>query len=264
MDHAPLALGACRLHLKRTARARLTGEGRLVSEVVIRFGVGDGVTRRAATWKCWARRGVGKNDIYLACRELRGALKTSLHETGRWHVAFDAQYLSAHGGAHERPTRMIEAWDRPSELVPGLTVAHRIVTPSGTVSAHVENPANDVVWLPPPPDGKAVETDILITAPGVRTTSCPGQARMGTQLVGSFTLDSGDTVWVVYHVVKLPSAGVTLTASNVRYFAGKTWDDIRGGGVRAILFSSEPDGSRVMYEAVLAEDHCDEPDRLRN
>jgi hypothetical protein len=66
-----------------------------MSERSIRFGVTDYKGRRAATWKCWTQVGSGKKDVYLACREPRGSPKLSLHESGQWQVAFDANQFPA-------------------------------------------------------------------------------------------------------------------------------------------------------------------------
>ena len=56
----------------------------------IRFAVREGDCR-SATWKLWTESGVGKSDLYLVCRSLGGSLKTSLHESGRWHVAYSKE-----------------------------------------------------------------------------------------------------------------------------------------------------------------------------
>ena len=55
-------------------------------ESAIRFTVRNQSGQRAATWKCWSPS--GKEDVYVTCRDIHGALKVSLHETGRWHVAY--------------------------------------------------------------------------------------------------------------------------------------------------------------------------------
>jgi hypothetical protein len=166
-----------------------------VPEVAIRFSVGDGQHRRAATWRCWAAQGLAKNDVYLACRELKGALKASLHQSGQWHIAFDGLFLQRNAVSEEWPTRFITSWDRPQQTAPGLTLAYRIITPFATVNAKI-SPEHDkgIVWIQPPPVGHAVETVVIITTAGTTTTDWPSKRSMGTQLVGRFQLDNGDTV----------------------------------------------------------------------
>jgi hypothetical protein len=222
-------------------------------EVSVRFGVGDGATRRATTWKCWAIVGAGKNDIYLANRHLAGALKASLHESGKWHIAFERDYLAKHAAPGDWPTRVVETWDKPSDIAPGFTLAYRIITPSASVNvAPSDDERRNIIWVPPPPPDKAVEIDVALTAAHVQMSKWPGHSSMNTALVGRFTLDNGDTVWVISQVVNMPN--VTVNVNRGRYFSGRTDTDIAGPDMRAILFGGvQPDGSRVMYDVVIGE-----------
>jgi hypothetical protein len=219
-------------------------------ELSVRFGVGDGITRRATTWKCWAVRGTGRNDVYLANRHLRGALKASLHESGTWQVGFNRRYLDAHAPREEWPTRIVDKWDRPKELAPGVTLAYRILTPSASVNTTpTADERSRIVWIVPPPDGRAVEIALVLTAPTTVTTDWPGRRSLGTSLVGHFTLDNGHTAWIVSRIVDMPQIP-NLTVNRERYFSGRTRVDV-GPNTRAILFRDAPDGSHVMYDVVL-------------
>jgi len=222
-----------------------------VAEVSVRFCIGDGATRRAATWKCWAIVGNGKNDVYLANRHLAGALKSSLHESGRWHVGFDSKYLANHGDPNDWSSRFIHQWQKPPELAPGFTLAYRIITFSGAVNTTpTQDEIASLVWVSPPPDGRVTEVDVIITAASTRTSTWPGQRSMNTSLVGKFPLDCGDTVWLVSHVVDMPQTAA-LNVVRERYFGGHTRNDVSGDALRAILFGSEPDGSRTMFDVVM-------------
>jgi hypothetical protein len=241
-------------------RSRLSGKAldrieklEALPEAAIRFSVGDGQSRRAATWKCWTARGLGKNDVYLACRELRGALKASLHQSGQWHVAFDGSFLERNAVAEEWPTRFVTTWDRPAELTRGLTLACRIITPFATVSATMlPEPGSEIVWIPPPPEGHAAETVVIIATADASTDGWPGKRSMGTQFVGRLQLDNADTVWIVTRVVPLRNFETKL--NHARFFHGRTKADVKGPGLRGIAFGAEADGSRVMYEIVAKED----------
>lgn len=96
----------------------------------LRFSIRDG-DRRAATWKVWTEAGTGHSDVYLVCRALGGVLKTSLHESGNWHVSFSQEAFEdrVEGAIPSLSTRFVEKWARPSGLAPGVTLAYRIVTP---------------------------------------------------------------------------------------------------------------------------------------
>jgi len=96
----------------------------------LRFGVGQ-PGYRAETWKCWTYHGAGKQRcVYVACRGLGNALKLSLHESGRWHVAFDSQQFSQmFEDANAPPDRFMGKWDKPVPLSAGMTLACRIHIP---------------------------------------------------------------------------------------------------------------------------------------
>ncbi len=85
-------------------------------EQSIRFGISDGSGNRSATWKCWSSVGVGKNDIYLACRALGGVLKTSLHQSGRWHIAYSNCFFEdkIDDSQKKEKDRFLEKWPRPN------------------------------------------------------------------------------------------------------------------------------------------------------
>lgn len=165
----------------------------------IRFGVRSSSGCRAATWKIWTP-GPPKSDVYLACRELKGELKASLHESGRWHVALSPGFYDqefTHDAA--RPSsRFVDRWPRPPEIAPGVALAYRIIVPwfSATVQSKQED--TKVFWVSPPPEGHAIQFAVLITSPASHVSGWPGKNSMNSELVGSLTLANGETVWVVY------------------------------------------------------------------
>ena len=96
----------------------------------LRFGVVGQPGYRAESWKCWTYHGAGKwRDVYVACRKLGNALKLSLHESGRWHVAFDSQAFSDVRGSNAPADRFAGKWEKPAPLIDGLTLACRIHIP---------------------------------------------------------------------------------------------------------------------------------------
>lgn len=224
-----------------------------VSEQTIRFGVRALSGHRAATWKVWTPGGP-KHEVYLACRALKGELKASLHQSGNWHVAFSKNFYE-HGFANEssRPaSRFTDMWPRPPEIAYGITLAFRVVVPwfSATVAAHEEE--EDVIWVSPAPEGQAIEFAVLITSPNCVVTGWPAKRSMNSELVGSFTLPSGETVWVVY--TTRPFQIPQQIRGTARFFKGVSPSALGSGGLRAIFFGDEPDGSRVMYDVpVLAQ-----------
>jgi len=207
--------------------------------------VGD----RAATWKCWSPP--AKNDVYLACRELRGTLKTSLHESGRWHVAYSAKFFDENVPVEHRydDGRFVEKWARPAVMAPGVTLAYRIVT-SGMSCTTKETLPKSVHVVPAPiAAGRAVEFDIiLVDHPTVDADGWPGK-NQGTRLVGSYGLGDGASVFVVCWEIAMPT--LPSVRGSPKFYQGKGAADLERANLRALAFGEEPDGSRVIYDCAI-------------
>ena len=221
-----------------------------MGERSIRFGITDGSGRRAATWKCWIPTGVGRSDVYLSCRELGYALKTSLHQSGNWHFAFLSQFFGGNldTSLDKLDGRFIKQWPRPRQIAPGVTLAFRIVTPHSAVSIPFDvSLYKSIAWIPAPPDNRAVEIDIIFTAPDTLVSGWPGKNSMNTQLIDSMSLSSGEKVWVVHWVTDMPNLG-TLHGTPRYFIKGKSKNDLTGAGLRIHVFGHEKDGSRAIYD----------------
>jgi len=214
-------------------------------ESALRFGVSDGAGLRAATWKCWSP--AGKEDIYLSCREMGGALKASLHASGAWHFAFDKTFFDAKVRQEDKSEkgRFLDKWDVPSPIAPGVRLAFRIVTYTSSVCTP-HKACHAIIYAPKPAEEKAIEFDIFIVEPTTPISGWPGKNKMNTLLVGSYALPSGRTVWVVYRVIPMPT--LPTQTGRAKFFDGKTLEDMKGDGLRLIAFGGEPDGSKVIYD----------------
>jgi len=221
-----------------------------MAKYALRFGIHDGAGHRAATWKLWTEAAGGKSEIYLTCRSLGGALKASLHESGEWHITYSQRTFEEQvkDAIPKFKNRFIEKWPRPSEFAPGMTMAFRIVTPWSALTDVVERSrAKGVIWLPNAPEQKATEIDILLTKPTTQFDGWPGKQSMGTSLIGAFPLANGETVWAVYWVVDMPDFR-SLGEGRGQFYKGCSKKDLEKKGLRALVFDTEPDGSRVIYD----------------
>jgi len=184
---------------------------------------------------------------------LGGSIKASLHQSGKWHIAYSQQEFerSVEGIDPKFIDRFIEKWPRPKEIAPGITLAFRIVTPSSAVKNPIDpRKEAQVTWLPNAPVQKATEIDIFLLKKNVLVSGWPGKNSMGTSLVGTIPLENGDTVWVVHWVVEMPDLSHFNQAKGT-FFKGRNRSDLQEGNLRAIVFGSEPDGSRVMYDCAV-------------
>lgn len=217
-------------------------------ERAIRFGVAGRDGRRAETWKCWTQAGTGRSDVYLACRALGGDVKLSLHESGRWHVGFDARRFPAMFEENSAPEdRFSGKWDVPTPLAPGLTLACRVRTPANAVTIEAATLDAEIHWIPVPPQDQMVEVVIFLLAAGMDMVGWPGRDSMGTELVGTFGLDDGGSVWIVHYSLPLV-VPVLPPAAEPRYFRGRTESEMLGSGLRAVLWGGASDGSVVFLE----------------
>jgi hypothetical protein len=216
-------------------------------ESAIRFTVRNESGQRAATWKCWSEP--AKSDVYLACRELGGALKSSLHGSGRWHVAYAPSFFEESVSEQDRTERgrFIDKWARPKSIVPGVSLAYRIITPWSSVTAEDRATAS-IVRIPAPPEGRAIECDVFLLDRS-RNMDWPGKTSMKTQPVGSYRLPTGDIVWIVWWEIAMPKLGALQ--GRPKFYRGRTMDDLKKGErVRALLFGDEPDGSKTILDVV--------------
>jgi hypothetical protein len=223
-------------------------------EIVLRFGISNGAGLRAATWKVWTVNTDGKFDVYLACRALGSALKASLHQSGQWHIAYSKETFEnqVQGAIPQHDKRFMETWPRPAEIAPGITLAYLIVTPSAAVSSAIDGKDKNITWIPNSAEGMATEIAILITKPEVKCDAgdWPAKKTMGMQLIGSFVLANGETVWAVWRHMKQPEFKMAKPGVG-QFYKGKSQEDLKGADLRAIAFGENEGGHRVMYDTIV-------------
>jgi hypothetical protein len=222
-------------------------------ERAIRFSVLKQGRFRSATWKCFAQ--TRKDDFYLACREFKGAMKVSFHETGKWHSGFDREFLDKKAPKDSRLLidRFPLKWQEPPELSPGVILALRILVPEYVITVPKKEEKRSLVWIPSPPIGKTVEILIFLTHPEVKVSSWPGANTMGTSLVGKIDLESGKKVWVVYRIIDLPPLKVPSTKGKATFFRDLTPEEEEGRGLRAIGTGKHKDGSVYLRECLVTK-----------
>jgi hypothetical protein len=211
--------------------------------------VTDHEGHRSATWSCTSRTGQGKKDVYLACRELAGAIKLSLHDSGKWRFAFDReQFEELFDEDAVPPSRLIAEWYKPPETLPGITRACTVYVPASAVST-ADELDQKITWLTIPPRGLTKEITILLVGGGA---GLPSWLQDGTvQIVGTLPMDDGSAVWVVSRDISIAPPILPERASP-RFFRGKSKEDLAGSDLRALVLSDQPDGSIALYDATVA------------
>jgi hypothetical protein len=192
--------------------------------------------------------GSGNRDVYLACRELRGQVKLSLHGSGRWHVGFDApRFPSMFEKGFEPETRFAGRWERPAPIISGLTLACRVHTPWYAVTIPVESLDQKVSWIQAAPQGKSIEVVVFLSDRKVNISGWPGRRSMKTNLVGSIELDGGGCVWVVYHEIQVAEPKLPTSVSP-KYFRDASERHLFEKGTRALIWGDFADGSVAFFE----------------
>lgn len=216
-------------------------------ELNVRFGIVNSDSgEKAATWKVWTPP--GKKDIYVAARELSGALKISLHESSNWHFAYDPQFFENRVPEAKRSERgrFIDKWPRPNPIAPGVTLALRIVTPWTALRLGKPFP-EEIQSIEAPPSGMAREIGLFIVEPPTTVSGWPGKNKMNTLPVGNYEIEGGTGVWLTHWEIECPD--FSGLSGKGHLFSGVNKSDIPPD-LRAMVFGDHDDGSKVLYDLV--------------
>ncbi len=219
---------------------------------VIRFGVRSPEGFRSSTWRCWTQTGGGKHDFYVMCRAVTGALKTSMHQSGLWHVAFSKEFIEKTSSeiGWTQDDRKIDEWLRPAEIAPGITLAYRLVIPESALTIRVTSDDDkDVVWIPSPPKGMATEISFLLTSPKVVISHWPGKRSMNTKLIGKLLLENDETLWIVHRVTPVPQ--LSDLKGQPTWFNSYDRDKLPAEGLRTVVIATGDGGSKFLFESAV-------------
>ena len=212
----------------------------------LRFGITDNNGHRAATWTITNPK--SKSDIYISCRELRGTIKASLHQSGSWHIGYSKDAAEKYLATDQN--KYMEIWTRPKPIALGFTLAFRIVTPYSAVTSPLIESSKHIIWIPNCNEGFATEIDLIITSSETVVRNWPGKDKMGTKLIGSFKLVNEETAWLVYWTIPMPDLS-GLSGKQFQFYKGKSKQDLVGGNLRVIIFGQESDDSRTIFDCAI-------------
>jgi hypothetical protein len=176
-------------------------------------------------------------------------VKLSIHESGHWHFAYDPTFFEAKvpEKSREPKGRFIKKWKRPAPLIPGVTLALRIVTPGSALTPGDPLP-NKVRKITPPSEGLAREIYLFLVELPATVSEWPGKNSMGTELVGNYQISESDSIWAVHNEVPCPDLS-QIPGGPVTLFKGVSESDI-SPSLRAVVLGGHEDGSKVLYDLV--------------
>ena len=205
----------------------------------------------SGTWKIWSPGGMKKSDVYVASRALGFALKTSLHESGIWHTAFNTTFVASEveSGHRLHENRFVEKWPAPAEIAPGLLRCFQLLIPTAAVTLPTSSEHSSAIdWIPAAPPGMATEISVMLLHAGVRCSRWPGAAR-GFEPIGSFVLASKGTVWCVYQYVPVPR--LSPATGTATAFKSARAANAAEGELRIVVFGSDESGGRFAIESIV-------------
>lgn len=197
---------------------------------------------RSQLWRVWT--GARSSDVYVGARPIAGHIRVSLHESGKWRLAFTAthqQHPEALIGPEE--DRAQRKWDRPAEMARGLTRAFAIEIPSAELRAPRDKDPlrKPALWLPPPPPGAHWEIDLFLTR-GLAQDQWPGQRAMKADLLHRQALPNGEELVITGRVVVTEEERRRRIEAYKRFFLEAKRDVLiaaahDGSDLRGVLFN---------------------------
>ncbi len=227
----------------------------------VRFAVGQ-PGHRSSVWRLWANRAT--DDVYLATRQSASSFKISLHASGDWHVQWVGQdrgtVLHTPGPGRTVSGRIMARWFRPPSSRAGWTDAMSIWVPAEDVVAVPGDGdrGTGVRWVPPPPQGAAVEFRLVLVRPGLGAVDLSAALQdpyAGVALVDGFRLAGGEAVLLFAAVCKLGMALQQHLAHTLQEHIAqmpRTFDLSPETGPRSTLIATDDDGYHNFWDLSLA------------
>jgi len=174
-------------------------------------------------------------------------MHTSFHATGRWHTAYTPEAFESliKEVADPGSDRFVQRWERPAEIMPGVILAYRIITPWTTVTSQRRQGDKVFEEIAQPAEGNAVETIIAIVSSNVELNITKGQ------LLGEIELSDGKRVIAFATEGPMPTLQCPQSPVAGRLVKGRTKDDLKCENLRAIAFADDDRGVPCMIEFVV-------------
>lgn len=211
----------------------------------LRFGVSDGQSNWAATWKLWATASGDRVEVNLGSRFLGGRLTASRNDDGLWAVAFVRPGDSPACGADSADACVGEVVEQhhAQRIADGCALAFRILTPASSVNLpHLVGRFRYVAWIPKAPPAKWVEATVVITESRPRMAGWGAQDLYGRALLGSLVLPAGQRVSVFFRTIDAPRHATT-TRSGSACFEAKS-----SPHSKYLTVAREPAGAMVVHD----------------
>jgi hypothetical protein len=153
-----------------------------------RICVGDPHGGHASVWRIWANR--SRSDVYIACRDIAGVQKWSLHESGDWRHQWVTRQYALH--LTKSDDRTLDQWRQPAEWEDiGWTRGFAICVRLQDLVDYGDGDElpEDIIWVPPRPEGRVAVIHVVIA----RADRLDSEVK-GVYPFGAFSLANGKVV----------------------------------------------------------------------
>ncbi len=213
----------------------------------LRFGVSDGQSNWAATWKLWATASSDRVEVSLGSRFLGGRLTASREDDGGWAVAFvrPGDDPACGAGSAAACVGEVEEPHHAQQIADGCALAFRILTPASSVNLpHLAGRFRYVAWIPKAPPAKWVEATVVITESRPCTAGWQAQDLYGRALLGSLVLPAGQRVSVFFRTIDAPRHAMAIRNSSACHEAKSSPHS------KYLTVAREPAGAMVVHDLV--------------
>lgn len=210
----------------------------------IRFGVFDNNGFKSTTWKLWTLSGAGKQDIYLACRNVGRIIKLSMHESGQWHLVYMQKSLELFDKEDIPLSKFPTEFSRPNQFSPGFTLACNIIIPWSSVNILMEKDKNDIVRISKPSEGENIIISIILADDSTKKLGFATNINH----IGSIPIEGGGLVYAVSNVIA--SHGFVFPENYTRtFFKGASEEDLQDEGNRVLAWGFDGNGVITFFDA---------------
>jgi len=212
-------------------------------------GVADGLrSRRGPAWAIAIDEKNSLVDVYVTARELRGAVKTSFHATGKWRHAYPEEHLDHLFGADGPPgDRSFLKWTRPSQIAPEVTWALRILISPASPPIPLERKDENVIWVQGSLAPRWTEIDIFFLGPSAPRIA-PTLTSEPHGVLLTEPLANGESLCVFFQTIDAPSMPAAQSGEFHPY-KGRSAEDLKGA-VNLTLLAFAEDSNRTQTVVV--------------
>ena len=239
--------------------------GKTKDDFVARVAVGEPNGLRSAIFRFWSPK--GKSDVYAGIRDIAGAIKISLHASGRCFAGLTNHFAEQEPAAIAKigESRHQSQWTRPTHTGKNIVTPLQFAIPRSELRLWPNGPVDtSVTWIDPPSPSHSTIVSCVFSGKSLSDMEWPGR-KNGTQLAGTKLMPNGEKFWLLWqhcatsHLEReiLRGARATVATKKVVPFVQR---DRHSKPTRTMIFKEFPDsGLLVVLDVAVLDEGDDAP-----